>query len=824
MTFDEFFGLATTTTPDRPQSPYEWQRRIARDGLPEAIDVETGSGKTAGVVLGWLYRLMHHPDEQVRAATPPWLVYALPMRSLVEQTEAAVQLWLGRLGLADSVRCHRMMGGAGAVAKDWRERPGEPTVIIGTIDMLVSRALMRGYGTSRWVWPVDFGLLHAGCHWVMDEVQLLGPALATTRQLDAFRGSFGTAAPCSSTWMSATLDVERLRTIDNPEVDEPVVLDERDLAGDLGTRLRAERQIEEVAGSEAKALARHIVDAHVDGSLTLAVVNTVARAQEVFVAIGRLIGEPQPEVVLLHSRYRPVERAAILARVLAPGAGQIVVATQVVEAGLDISARTLVTDAAPWSSIVQRAGRCNRAGEYTDGACMAWTMPPRTVPYEEADIDSAVEALRALEGQGVTNVRLREIGKQLDEAPPIVAVLRRRDLIDLFDTTPDLLGNDVDVAGFIRADRDVDLQVAWREPSSDDDGAPFAGGRPRPDELCRVPIGQFRAWEKKRRPTMWTVDHLGTSGSRRRWRRATANDLRPGAVVVVSATAGGYDILRGWDASVTQPVPVAAVPVEGAANEVDVAPTDESANDDPASFANAWVGLAEHLDDAAGAARALMEVAHMTSLNEVQVASVVASAAVHDIGKAHDVFQDTLFRSAGDRQAAAERWRPLAKSASTRQFRHRQPYFRHELVSALMLAEHVDLPGTLCLEAADADADLVRYLVAAHHGRVRLGIRSLQGETAPPEHGSAAIALGVVEGDVVAAFDLGPIHVESTTLRLDAMRIGGKESWTAMALGLRDREDLGPFRLATLEALVRLADWRASASPSSTIDLDEVDQ
>jgi CRISPR-associated endonuclease/helicase Cas3 len=44
---------------------------------------------------------------------------------------------------------------------------------------------------------------------------------------------------------------------------------------------------------------------------------------------------------------------------------------------------------------------------------------------------------------------------------------------------------------------------------------------------------------------------------------------------------------------------------------------------------------------------------------------------------------------------------------------------------------------------------------------------------------------------------------------------GDRLSWSARALELRDREDLGLFRLAFLEALVRLADWRVSASTES---------
>lgn len=65
--------------------PYEYQRHIAEEGLPELLRAPTGAGKTLAVVLGWLYRRRYHPDPAVRAATPRWLVVVLPMRVLVEQ-------------------------------------------------------------------------------------------------------------------------------------------------------------------------------------------------------------------------------------------------------------------------------------------------------------------------------------------------------------------------------------------------------------------------------------------------------------------------------------------------------------------------------------------------------------------------------------------------------------------------------------------------------------------------------------------------------------------------------------------------------------------
>jgi len=143
----------------------------------------------------------------------------------------------------------------------------------------------------------------------------------------------------------------------------------------------------------------------------------------------------------------------------------------------------------------------------------------------------------------------------------------------------------------------------------------------------------------------------------------------------------------------------------------------------------------------------------------------------------------------------------LAKSGGHRRLRYddgSRRGFRHELVSALVLLAQPELAGE------GVDADLVAYLVGAHHGRIRLGARSLPHED---EH----TILGVRAGDEVAPVDLGDGDTSSaTSLSLDTLELGGEgtTSWTARAMGQLDRH--GPFRLAWLEALVRIADWRAS--------------
>ena len=214
-------------------SPYPYQERLATDGatVSHLLNIPTGLGKTAAAVLSWVWRRRFCTKEEVRSKTPRRLVYCLPMRVLAEQTYTESIRWLDRLGLlagpaswkpiddglptrmsqlsdytpdsADErelgwagqngvqgsgrIAVHLLMGGEERT--DWVLWPEKDAVLIGTQDMLLSRALNRGYASRRPRWPIEFGLLNSDCLWVFDEVQLMGPGLATGLQLEAFRNS-----------------------------------------------------------------------------------------------------------------------------------------------------------------------------------------------------------------------------------------------------------------------------------------------------------------------------------------------------------------------------------------------------------------------------------------------------------------------------------------------------------------------------------------------------------------------------------------------------------------------------------------------------------
>src|SRR5699024_966216 len=202
MTYSAYFKKATGNL------PYPYQARLAVGDWPDVIDIPTGLGKTAAVTLAWLYRRR----EMNETGLPRRLVWCLPMRVLVEQTLENARTWLDRLEILGQpgegkVSVHALMGGEPTLRRaDWASHPEEEAILIGTQDMLLSRALMRGYGMSRYQWPRHYALLHNDALWVYDEVQLMGPSLPTTAQLEAFRRRHVVSAPTRSLWVSATLD------------------------------------------------------------------------------------------------------------------------------------------------------------------------------------------------------------------------------------------------------------------------------------------------------------------------------------------------------------------------------------------------------------------------------------------------------------------------------------------------------------------------------------------------------------------------------------------------------------------------------------------
>ena len=804
MNFTEFFTTATGF------QPYPYQVELA-DGedLPALLKVPTGAGKTEAAVLGWFYRYFHHPEPKVRSATPRRLAYCLPMRTLVEQTAARVNEWLTELDKADDVDVVILMGGE--PRKQWHLHPERAQIIIGTQDMLLSRVLNRGYGSTPFMWPIEYGLLNNDCLWVMDEVQLMANGLPTSTQLAGLRRKLGTFGPTHSLWMSATVKPGWLETIDHgaPPASQVLELGSSDLeTATLAKRHNARKIVSEAPvendGNYARKMAKLIADKHECGTLTLAIVNTVERSQKIYAALNNPKWVSlEAETLLIHSRFRSQERDEKRKQLSQDpeesGPGMIVVATQAIEAGVDISARTLLTELGPWPSLVQRFGRCNRKGEYEQGSIFWVDRGERrqdTAPYEPEDVESARQQMKSLEGRSAGPADLEGLGDVMQDADHLT-VIRRRDVVGLFDTTPDLSDSYLDVSQYVRGMDERDVSVFWRDIPAE--GPAKSEAKPTYSETVSVPCygKSFLDYLQGEGRRAWRWDYLNGQ-----WIQVRARDIHPGMILMLDAAQGGYSPDTGWDASNKE-----AVKVFRDRDDQDQEPPEDQSSD-PLSSGRKPVTLLGHTRHVVAEVDMIL-----TELSELfldaRIPEIVRLAAqYHDTGKAHPAFQKMLRGGESELSGGVL----MAKSSGNGGMDSSRRHFRHELGSALVILAHAN-------ELEEDERDLAAYLAASHHGKVRLGIRSLPGGrregTNTDSNPDPDYLLGyrMSDPETLPSVDLGDgFQVGETMLDLSIARIGlderGRCSWLERSLGLL--ESLGPFRLAYLEAIMRAGDMRAS--------------
>jgi CRISPR-associated endonuclease/helicase Cas3 len=557
---------------------------------------------------------------------------------------------------------------------------------------------------------------------------------------------------------------------------------------------------------------------HRPGTLTLVVRNTVGRAQDLYRELQGATGGgtkraakagTTPELLLLHSRFRRGDREWAHERLTTADAvlrdrpvagvdpsraahlrenGMICVATQVLEAGVDVSAETLITEVAPWANMVQRFGRCNRFGRQPD-ARIYWvdlTKKDDLLPYETSDLKDSRQRLARLPGADAAPRNIDTLGAPT--AGPHARVIRRHDFLGLFATEPDLSGGFTDVSPFVRdLERESDVFVSWRDFKKSPPLTRLEG-----DELCRAPLGGVR--DLAERAAVWEWN--GELGA---WERRSGRDLRPGMTLLLECRAGGYNARMGWTGA-PEDIPE-PVPLRGDRER-------DSQRADGLSETR-WVPLVEHLE------RVSASVPRLAGLTAAERCAVELAMRWHDIGKAHEKWQQAI-RAAGLEPPCPGLW---AKFPRTPPGRHFSPPLRHEAASALYAWRQ-------WLAKAPGWTALAVYLIAVHHGKVRTVLRSRSRK----EPGGNDV-FGIEQGDTLSV----PCRVEPPCeLDLAPRLFGASGEWAdgrfhldapgwvevvaelldpSIGTGLLAEDEpkgLGPFRLAMLEACVAAADVRAS--------------
>ncbi|MBZ5495735.1 MAG: CRISPR-associated helicase Cas3' [Acidobacteriia bacterium] len=327
--------------------------RPANLGHLWTLTVPTGAGKTLAA-LGWaLARRQARAKKGLRSCP---IIYALPFTSIIDQNVAVIlKLWGDGTVDESSLAVHHHLaepgqierGGEASLARSWVEG-WRADIICTTFVQIVGAMFHATSANAR-----RFNKL-AGSILILDEVQAfpaeLWPVLRVA--LQSLSQRFQTdilLVTATQPALFSQLEREEIG-VESPEF--VTVFDRYDVYVDATIPLT----VEDLARQIATELCKN------DNGSCLIILNTVREALELYASLAKAPNLREYRLFHLSTNLRPKDRTEILKQLNTCRQPHILVATQVVEAGVDLSFDVVFRALAPLDAIVQAAGRCNRHG------------------------------------------------------------------------------------------------------------------------------------------------------------------------------------------------------------------------------------------------------------------------------------------------------------------------------------------------------------------------------------------------------------------------------------------------------------------------------
>lgn len=439
-------------------APFSWQEEvldhICEHGVwPERINAPTGSGKSSVVDI----HLFANALAAVGAAprVPRRLCVTVGRRALVDSQATRADKILGDLkdALADESGEPGILRRVAEALQSFQTRNdgqgigpfevghirGELSnralpvtdisacaIIAATPDMYGSRALFRGYGSTKAARPRETALLAMDTVMVLDEAHMNRQLLHTTQRIAELQKrevNLGvptlqvvetTATPSTEDSESTTLGVD-IEALDSPN-DEKLrdrVYSHKELVLRPIDKWDGKPGNSPTVNAAVDAIMERLAHREAGESSKKAytvgcIVNHVRTAISIKEALVKDLAKD--EVQLLVGRMRPYDLEDLQAEhpdlftTEGDESVKVVVATQTLEVGIDVDFADLVTELAPASSLAQRFGRVNRLGHRTDSKVVVIepasgdSVKKDAPPYRAVDLSNAYGWLEALNG------------------------------------------------------------------------------------------------------------------------------------------------------------------------------------------------------------------------------------------------------------------------------------------------------------------------------------------------------------------------------------------------------------------------------------------
>ncbi|HYD49844.1 MAG TPA: type I-U CRISPR-associated helicase/endonuclease Cas3 [Terriglobales bacterium] len=528
---------------------------------------------------------------------------------------------------------------------DWARTPAQPTILCSTVDQVGSRLLFRGYGISDAMKPVHAGLIGSDCLILLDEAHLAEPFRQTLEWVRTYQGprwcEVQSTAPRGFVLLTATPGEDSQSDFSLGREDREDAILRRRLSAAKPARLIAPAKrkgktgeaesAEESSDAETDLSERSLaILAEVRNALIhfaaaennapapaiAIVVNRVARARRLASLLKSTFGEEiasarLSEPILMIGPARPFDREElaknlepIRTRIAKPGDPRqldkpvLLVATQCIEAGVDIDLDGLITEAAPIDALRQRFGRLNRAGRdiHPYAAVLAGPSDMATRaedPVYGKTIRAAWDHLNQIADVGnriaFVDFGVDALEKRLCRDPaPAEAMSTKQEApillpahVDLLSQTAPVPSADPEVALYLHgAGRQMDsVTVVWRgdiDPkyqNDEDVRRLLTMIPPRAGEAIQLPLWTVRRWLVEGKRTDALADVVAAApeeddaapakraarhvflwcGDQDASRWVSPRSLRPGQTIVVPAVYGGADQC-GWNPESEQDV------------------------------------------------------------------------------------------------------------------------------------------------------------------------------------------------------------------------------------------------------------------------------
>lgn len=356
-------------------SPYLFQKKVSKyilEGNNVILQAPTGAGKTLAAIMPFLVANEENYD------FPSKLIYSLPLRTLVHTIKKDIEKQILSANLKTDYKISVQTG----------ELPEDPKflgdIIFTTIDQSLSSFLNIPVGLSRRMGNINAGAVLSS-YLVFDEIHLLEPEKSFFVMLELLKTTkmpfIIMTATLPSNFISFLQDKLNAKHVSVKDSDIQDIVCQKDKVLSL--------QLNNITLTAENILNHY-------HNKTIVICNTVNKAQIVFDELRKQ--NKNLEVFLLHSRFLGRDRKKKEEKIKeyfsknSEKKDVILVSTQVIEAGLDISCDTMHTEIAPIDSLLQRFGRCVRYGGGI-GQVFVYNVK-KTAPYKKELCDKTWNFLK----------------------------------------------------------------------------------------------------------------------------------------------------------------------------------------------------------------------------------------------------------------------------------------------------------------------------------------------------------------------------------------------------------------------------------------------